>query len=193
MADTFAGPRDTDSLAVVIDQIGRLDRREGAREIIRRIALRAGVELDPTACWLLAKLSEDASVSLQVLAERASVGMATLTAARDELLNQGLILLRPGSGEGSVTEDGSIPGATSDRGASSDRGATYEVTAAGHATQDRLRSTGERRLADLLECWQPDQHPDLARFIDRLAREFFVDDSALRGRIQAPTPAGAAS
>jgi hypothetical protein len=29
MADTFAGPRDTDSLAVVIDQIGRLDRPAG--------------------------------------------------------------------------------------------------------------------------------------------------------------------
>jgi EmrB/QacA subfamily drug resistance transporter len=179
LADTFAGPRDTDSLAVVIDQIGRLDRREGAREIVRRIALRAGVELDPTACWLLAKLSGDASVSLGVLAERASVTTATLTAARDELLDQGLILLRPDPGESSVTEGRPTPGAT------------YELTTAGRATQDRLRSTGEQRLTDLLECWQPDQHPDLARFIDRLAREFFVDDSALRGQIQTPAPAGA--
>jgi EmrB/QacA subfamily drug resistance transporter len=194
MADTFAGPRDTDSLAVVIDQIGRLDRREGAREIVRRIALRAGVELDPTACWLLAKLSEDASVSLEMLAERTSVTTATLVAARDKLLDQGLILLCPDTGESSVTEGRSIPGTISDRGNASDRGATCELTAAGRATQDRLRSTGEQRLTDLLECWQPDQHPDLARFIDRLAREFFVDDSALRGRIQAPpTPAGAAT
>jgi DNA-binding MarR family transcriptional regulator len=165
MADTFAGPRDTDSLAVVIDQIGRLDRREGAREIIRRVALRAGVELDPTACWLLAKLSEDASAPLDVLAERTGVATAALTEASDRLLAQGLILPRPNVG----------------------------LTAAGHATLERLRSTGEQRLTDLLECWQPDQHPDLARFIDRLAREFFVDDSALRGRIQAPTPAAAPS
>jgi DNA-binding MarR family transcriptional regulator len=159
MADTFAGPRETDSLAVVIDQIGRLDRREGAREIVRRIALRAGVELDPTACWLLAKLSDDASVSLEVLAERANVAPATLTAARDRLLELGLIAPDP------------------------DASLTYELTAAGRATQERLRSTGEERLTDLLECWRPDQHPDLARFIDRLAREFFVDDSALRGRM----------
>jgi hypothetical protein len=174
----------------VIDQIGRLDRREGAREIVRRIALRAGVELDPPTLWLLAQLSEDASVSLEMLAERAGVTTATLVAARDKLLDQGLILLRPDPGESSVTEGRSIPGATSDRGAASDRGATCELTAAGRATQDRLRSTGEQRLTDLLECWQPDQHPDLARFIDRLAREFFVDDSALRGHIQAPTLAG---
>jgi EmrB/QacA subfamily drug resistance transporter len=187
MADTFAGPRDTDSLAVVIDQIGRLDRREGAREIIRRVALRAGVDLDPTACWLLAKLSEDASVSLDVLAERVNAATVTLTEARDRLLAQGLILVRPSPGDNSVTGARSIPGGISDR------GATYELTAAGRATQERLRSTGEQRLTDLLECWQPDQHPDLARFIDRLAREFFVDDSALRGRIQAPTPVAAAS
>ncbi|MGH2902847.1 MAG: hypothetical protein ACRDK7_04585 [Solirubrobacteraceae bacterium] len=68
-------------------------------------------------------------------------------------------------------------------------GATYESTAAGRATQERLRATGEQRLTDLLECWQPDQHPDLARFIERLAREYFVDDSALRGRFQAPVGA----
>jgi MFS family permease len=198
MADTFAGPRDTDSLAVVIDQIGRLDRREGAREIIRRVALRAGVELDPTACWLLAKLSGDPSVSLDALAERANVAPVTLTAARDRLLAQGLILPRPSPSDTSSTADGrSIPAVDAGRGGMPDRGAAYELTAAGHATQELLRSTGEQRLTDLLECWKPDQHPDLARFIDRLAREFFVDDSALRGQIEtpapAPAPAGAAA
>ena len=91
MADTFASPRGSDSLAVVIDQIGRLDRREGAREIIRRIALRAGVELDPAACWLLARLCEDAPVSLSTLADRAHVEVAALDRARDRLLELGLI------------------------------------------------------------------------------------------------------
>ena len=106
MADTFAGPRDTDSLAVVIDQIGRLDRREGAREIIRRIALRAGVELDPTACWLLAKLSEDA-LGLAGCARRAGErGAGDAAAARDRLLDQGLILRSsPGDAPRSRTGD----------------------------------------------------------------------------------------
>src|ERR1035441_9750176 len=71
MADTFATPRDTDSLAVIIKKLGRLDRREGAREIVRRVALRAGVELDPAACWLLARLSEEAPARLDGPAERA--------------------------------------------------------------------------------------------------------------------------
>ncbi len=53
MADTFASPREIDSLEVVIDKIGRLDRREGAREIIRRWpCVRASSSTPPpVGCW----------------------------------------------------------------------------------------------------------------------------------------------
>ena len=165
MADTFASPRGSDSLAVVIEQIGRLDRRKGAREIIRRVALRAGVDLDPAACWLLARLSGQTPQQISSLAERAHVETSTLTHARDRLLEFGLIAPDP-----STTS-------------------TYELTAAGHSTLERLTSTGEERLRNLLECWRPDQHEDLARFIANLAHEFFIDDSALRGGIKAPATA----
>jgi EmrB/QacA subfamily drug resistance transporter len=173
LADTFAGPREVESLEVVIDKIGRLDRREGAREIIRRIAARADVELDPTACWLLAKTSGDQSLPLDALARRANVETATLIAARDRLVDRGLLTGASGDGAGNG------PGA--------------ELTAEGRLTLERLRDTGEQRLTDLLECWRPDEHPELARFIARLAHEFFVDDSALRGGIQAPAAVATAS
>jgi EmrB/QacA subfamily drug resistance transporter len=162
MADTFGGLRDTDSLEVVIDKVGRLDRREGAREIVRRIAVRAGVELDPTACWLLARLSREAEVSLDGLAERARVESTTLTDARDRLLDGGLIV--------------------SER----DSAGAYALTADGRLTLERLRDVGEQRLSDLLECWRPEEHADLARFIANLAHEFLIDDSALRGQILRP-------
>jgi EmrB/QacA subfamily drug resistance transporter len=162
MADTFGGLRDTDSLEVVIDKVGRLDRREGAREIVRRIAVRAGVELDPTACWLLARLSREAEVSLDGMAERARVESTTLTDARDRLLDGGLI----------VPERGSA--------------GAYALTADGRLTLERLRDVGEQRLSDLLECWRPEEHADLARFIANLAHEFLIDDSALRGQILRP-------
>jgi EmrB/QacA subfamily drug resistance transporter len=165
MADTFAGPREIESLEVVIDKIGRLDRREGAREIVRRIALRAGVELDPTVCWLLAKLSEHEPLPLDALARRAKVEPVRLTDARDTLLDRGLI----------------APGASP--------GVAYELTPDGQDTLNRLRRTGEERLTDLLECWRPDEHADLARFIANLAHEFFIDDSALRGSMQMPAAA----
>ncbi len=158
---------------MVIEQIGRLDRREGAREIIRRIALRAGVELDPAACWLLARLSEHAPVSLSTLADRAHVEVAALDRARDRLLELGLIA--PDLGATSSHE----PTAPDP-----DAALTYGLTAAGHSTLESLKATGEERLRDLLECWRPDQHADLARLIANLAHEFFIDDSALRKGVQ---------
>ncbi|MGH2865098.1 MAG: DHA2 family efflux MFS transporter permease subunit [Solirubrobacteraceae bacterium] len=156
LGDTFATPRDTDSLAVIVNKIGQLDRRQGARELVQRIAARAGVDLGPAACWLLARLSADPWASLEDLQRRTEIPLATLQQARDTLLEHRLI------------------GATLDAGA-------FELTAEGQATLERLTATGAERLSDLLECWRPQEHPDLTRLIATLAREFFIDASALRG------------
>jgi DNA-binding MarR family transcriptional regulator len=150
---------------MIVNQIGRLDSREGAREIMRRVALRAGVELEPAACWLLARLSEHGPVDLEGLARRAHVEVSALAHAHDVLLEHGLIAPCP--------EDASAVEPTS----------AYQLSTDGHATLERLRATGEQRLADLLEDWQPERHPDLARLIATLAREFFIDTSALSERM----------
>jgi len=165
LSDTFAAPRHTDSAAMIVNQIGRLDSREGAREIMRRVALRAGVDLEPAACWLLARLSEHGPVDLEGLACRAHVEVSALAHARDGLLERQLIASCP--------EDAFAFEPTS----------AYQLTSEGHATLERLRVTGEQRLADLLEDWQPEQHPDLARLIATLARDFFIDSSALSERM----------
>jgi EmrB/QacA subfamily drug resistance transporter len=167
MGDTFATPRDTDSLAVIVNKIGQLDRRDGARELIQRVAVRAGVDLDPAACWLLARLSNGQPLHLQDLAARADLELATLCRARDRLLERGLIAARESPAD------------------------AFELTAEGHAVLARLTETGEQRLSDLLECWRPQEHPDLVRLIAVLAREFFVDTSALQGPIHEPSAATA--
>jgi len=164
MNDTFATPRDTDSLTVVIDKVGRLDRREGARTIVERVAARAGVDLPPAACWLLARSSEQPALDLPALSERARIETETLRLARERLLAQGLIL---------DAADASSP---------------CFLTAAGRETLDRLTSTGEQRLEALLREWRPEEHADLALMIAELAREFFVDTDALKV-IPAPRPA----
>jgi EmrB/QacA subfamily drug resistance transporter len=169
LSDTFAAPRHTDSAAMIVNQIGRLDSREGAREIMRRVALRASVDLEPAACWLLARLSEHGPVDLEGLARRAHVEISLLARARDVLLERGLI---------ACPEDASAVELTS----------SYQLTSDGHATLERLRATGEQRLADLLEDWQPEQHPDLVRLIASLAREFFIDTSALTGHLTGAEP-----
>ena len=156
MNDTFATPRDTDSLSVVIDKIGRLDRREGARTIVERVAGRAGVDLSPAACWLLARSSEQPDLDLDALAGRASIEPGILRGARQSLLTEKLIL---------------------DAG---DEGSPCALTPAGRETLERLIGTGEQRLDALLSEWRPEEHADLARMIAVLAREFFIDTAALK-------------
>jgi EmrB/QacA subfamily drug resistance transporter len=170
LADTYAAPRNSDSIVEIANMLGRLDRRTGAREIIARIAARAGVELDPAECWLLARLAEREPPSVEQLAETAGVAPQRLLAAGRALRERGLIeRIAPAPVPATPQPD------------------EYALTDAGRATLARLTATGEQRLSDLLEDWRPQEHADLARLIDRLAREFFVDDSALRAALPAPT------
>ncbi len=155
LSDTYAAPRDADSLAEIVNKLGRLDRREGAKELVMRVAARAGVELSPAACWLLARLSEDRPADLATLASRIGVSVQTLEAAHGELAREHLI----------------------DRSASDP--SVDELTGSGRATLARLVETGERRLSDLLEGWRPQEHEELARMIATLAQQFFIDGSAL--------------
>jgi EmrB/QacA subfamily drug resistance transporter len=155
LSDTYAAPRDADSLAEIVNKLGRVDRREGARELVMRVAARAGVDLSPAACWLLARLSEDHAPDLAALSARFDVDSETLAAAREELARKHLI--DPSASDPSVDA----------------------LTASGHATLERLVATGEQRLSDLLEGWRPEEHEELARMIATLAQQFFIDGSAL--------------
>jgi EmrB/QacA subfamily drug resistance transporter len=162
LGDTYATPRDGDSLVEIVNKLGRLDRRAGAREIVVRVAARAGVDLSPAACWLLARLSESHAPDLATLASRYDIGLDTLTAAREELARKHLIGPSP-NGDPSARA----------------------LTGDGHATLERLIATGEQRLCDLLEGWRPEEHEELARMIAALARQFFIDASSLCAPVNA--------
>ena len=195
LADTYAHPRNSDSLAEIANMIGRLDRREGAREIVTRVAARAAVNLGPAACWLLARLSEPDARDVAELAAEHEIPVDRLTDARGELLAQGLIARSPqepseataatGVGAGFVpgrTESAGMPKTGSEAGF----GSGYRVTAEGQKTLERLTKTGEQRLAELLECWKPEEHEEIARLIATIAREFFVDATALCAPLRVP-------
>jgi hypothetical protein len=168
LGDTFAAPRDTAALAAAINQIGRLGRRQGAREIVRRVAERAGVQLSPAACWLLARVSEDAPAHLDELEQRARIPSRALHDAWTQLRERGLIEPHPPGSE------------------------HYVLSGTGRQTLELLTSTGEQRLAALLEGWRPEEHEELARMIAVIAREFFIDTAALLAHLPSePLPAPA--
>jgi EmrB/QacA subfamily drug resistance transporter len=157
LADTYAAPRDTDSLDVLTNKLGRLEQSEPARESTTRVAERAGVDLSPAACWLLLRLSEDRRPDISVLATSLEIRVDALDQAHDELLRRALIV--PAPREGSA----------------------HELSADGRATLGQLTRTEERRLSDRLDGWRPERHAELGRLIATLARECLAEAAALRG------------
>ena len=165
LTDAYAPPRDEASHRELVKMISRLDRREGARRLLARLASRAQVDLSPAACWLLARVSLDGVPDLATLAAAHEIDPERLVRAREELLRADMI-------EAGAAQE-------------ADR-----LTADGQAALVRLTATGQQRLQGLLECWQPEENPEVAGLIAALAQDFFIDASALRPGARQNAPGG---
>jgi EmrB/QacA subfamily drug resistance transporter len=145
IGETFAVPKHADSLAELSRALTALVGRQGRRQLIEQLAERAGVDLSPAACWALARLHFDAHADLLALAEEWNVPAESVSRAREELDQRGLLR---------DTDDGG-------------RAPTPE----GEQMAERLIAERRASLSRLLEGWAPEQHAELAAFLTRLARE----------------------
>ena len=64
IAESFATPRDAESLPELERILATLARRENRWRVYEEAAEHAGVELDPTELWILARLGEKAAIDL---------------------------------------------------------------------------------------------------------------------------------
>src|ERR1019366_2642706 len=67
IGETFAAPKDTDPLAEAARALTVLVGREGRRDLVQRMAVRADVSLTPAACWLVVRLHEDPNADIPTL------------------------------------------------------------------------------------------------------------------------------
>jgi DNA-binding MarR family transcriptional regulator len=147
LSEGLAAPRAPDSLAEIERALGVLARRDARRRMYEQLAERAGVDLPPAAVWALVRISEGHDPVR--LAEEHDVPMDRVTAGLERLESEGLVGRR---------EDG-----------------TRALTPAGEAVLDRLVAARRERLREQLEGWSPDQHEELARALNRLARDLVGD------------------
>ena len=143
-----------------LDELQRLLERAVSREnrgeLYGMLATRAGLDLPPAACWLLYRVADRPDVTVEEVAARLDVDPERLRSGVDQLETAGLISC-VGRAEGPC----------------------LEVTAAGGDAIERL--TGARRdtLGELLEGWEPDEHPEVVEMIRELARALMADDDRL--------------
>ncbi|HWH10948.1 MAG TPA: MFS transporter [Solirubrobacteraceae bacterium] len=161
VGEAFAVPTGATSLAEIECKLSTLTRREAGRSMIERVAKRAGVDLSAAQCLLLAQLDRDPAVDLGVLAGRRGIDEARVVEIADQLARLGLA------------------------GAADDPGGRA-LTPAGHDALDRLVSTARSRLDEMLDGWEPGEHPELRDLVTRVARALLIDTSQLERLMKPP-------
>jgi EmrB/QacA subfamily drug resistance transporter len=144
IGESFAVPKHTDSQAEIARALSVLVGRERRRQMVERIAERAGVDLSPGACWLLVRLHDDPAVDIEAVCEEFDVPVAVADQALAELIDKHMV----------TGDDGARP-----------------PTPAGEAAAEKLIAERRASLARLLDGWSPERHKDLAGLLTRLAHE----------------------
>jgi hypothetical protein len=136
IGESFASPRSDDSYEELVRSLSVLTQRENRWHAYEGLAERAGVEVTPSAAWLLLRLGDG---------ETPDVTPERLAAPLLELRSRGF----------------AVTGA--------------RLTEAGQIARGRLVSERERRIAELLEGWEPERHAELAGVIDGFARDLAAE------------------
>jgi EmrB/QacA subfamily drug resistance transporter len=153
IGETFAIPKHTDSLAEASRALTVLVGREGRRELVERLAERAGVDLSPAACWLIIRLHEDPAADIPALCADFDIPLEVGERALDELGARSLVVA-------SSPADGRP---------------ARELTAAGGEIVTRLIEERRATLARLCDGWEPEQNSELAALLVSLAHDLAQD------------------
>jgi DNA-binding MarR family transcriptional regulator len=155
-AEGFGVPEPRSSLDEVQLILERAASRENRRELYETLAARAGLDLDPRACWTLYRLADRPGCTVESVAARLKVDPERLQAGFDSLEAGGMIV----------------------RDESSD-GCTLTLTPAGHEGIEKLTAARRDSMTDLLEGWDPEAHPEVIDMVKHLAKELLADDDKL--------------
>ena len=158
VGEGFASPRDDDAMREIERALSVLAHREERWGLYQRLADRAGIDLSPPELWLLARLGERCPASEPRLLQQLPVDGDGVAAALRQLRDRGVV---------------------------EDQAGLVTLTASGRERYERLVKARCENLRELLDGWNPDEHPQLRRMIDDLGRD-------LVSEIPTPRPARAA-
>jgi EmrB/QacA subfamily drug resistance transporter len=128
-----------------------LGNRTGRKEMYRRIARTAGVDLQPVSCWLLLRIRREGQVRPAVLAERVRLPLDRVLLGERELEERHLVVRE---------------------------GLTLTATPRGREVTDGLVRAREAELAGLLGDWWG---PDRPRELEDVVRELGVELAGTNG------------
>ena len=156
IGESFAMPKDTAPLAEASRALTTLIGRDQRRQLVERLAERAGVDLSAAAAWLIVRLHEDPAADIPALCRDFDLPVEVGERALAELTVAGLVTV-------TTSADGAPP--------------VRAVTPEGEEIAQRLVAERRASLARLCEGWSPEQNADLAGLLTRLAHELVQEPS----------------
>ena len=154
IAQTFSMPTDTDSRKKLLRGLAVLADRDVRRRYIAAVVTRSGVDLSPTAAWLLVQIERDRGLDVNELCRRGKCDPKNLQNATADLLHKSLI---EADGVANV----------------------YRLTGAGCETYNRLVTARREHLAELWPEWSPKKREEVYEILRRLARELIPEANAV--------------
>lgn len=151
VGEAFASPRSSLSLDEAVRELTVLIGRDQSRELIQKVADRAGANLSVGETWLMGRLRRGDELDPAVLAERHSLKRDRVELARNGLIEKGLIV----AGEGTEVD----------------------LTERGREELDRLALARREVLASLIDDWSPEADAALAPILTRLSKELAATEA----------------
>jgi DNA-binding MarR family transcriptional regulator len=154
--EVHGAPQARTSLQEIELALQRVSARENRAELYETLANRAGVDLPPRAVWLLYRLSERPSCTVQEVADHLHVDPSIIQPGVDGLVSAGMIKEHQ-------------------RGPDCD----LHLTDGGTQALEKLTEARRRGLTELLEGWNPEEHPEVIELVKQLAHSLLADDERL--------------
>ncbi len=155
-AENLGLPEPRTSLGEVRGILERAANRENRRELYGILASRAGLDLDPRACWTLYRLADWPESTLEEMSDHLGIDPERLEVGVDSLVAAGMV--------------GPVAGA---------EGRGLDLTAAGRSAIEKLTAARRDSMTELLEGWNPEEHPEVIELIRHLAESLLADDTKL--------------
>ena len=162
-------PEQRSSLQEIELALHRLSVRENRAELYQTLAHRAGIDLPARSVWLLYRLADQPDCTVNDVAQRLKVDPELIQPGVDGLVAAGMIEERS-RGEGAECD--------------------LSLTAAGTNALAKLTEARRAGLTELLEGWNPEEHPELMEMVKDLAHSLLADDERLVADAMPQVPAG---
>jgi EmrB/QacA subfamily drug resistance transporter len=155
-AENLGIPAPRTSLEELRLLLERAASRENRGELYGMLAARAGLDVQPRAVWLLSRLADREATSTEAVSARLKVDPTVLREGVDALVAAGMVVR--------VTEGGSH---------------TVVLTPEGEEAIEKLTIARRQSLTEVLEGWDPEEHPEVVEMIRQLAHALLADDDRL--------------